>query len=308
MSKTLKIWLFTDGKTGHEKQSRAFLEMLGKKYSIREQFIDVSNVGWTRSFLGFLGINLPITISIEKPDIIIGTGHGTHLPMLAARRIHQGKVVVIMKPSLPLQLFDLCIIPMHDKPPSRDNVVITNGPISTIKYSKEQDERLGLIMLGGPSKHFSWSNEKVLFQILEIIMDSSNRDLQWDLTTSRRTPPSIIEKLRSESLANLSLHSFEETPPGWIEKKLLSHGQVWVTQDSFSMVHEAVQSGAKVGLLELPANRISSFTHRHKFKRENIEPAVSFSEWQRHKTLKPSTRDKIKEDDICAQSMSILSI
>lgn len=308
MDKELKIWLFTDGKIGHEKQSRAFLGMLRKEYSIREEFIDVSNIGWARSILGFFGVKLPISTSIDHPDIIIGTGHGTHLPMLAAKRKHQGKIVVIMKPSLPLKLFDLCLIPRHDKPPSRDNIVLTNGPMSSIEYSEEQDERLGLIMLGGPSKHFGWSNEVVLLQILEILEDASNRDLQWDLTTSPRTPPFVLEKLRSEKLANLNLHPFDETPPGWIEKKLRSHGQAWVTQDSFSMVHEAIQSGTKVGLLELPANRIPSFARQPKLKRENIGSAVLFSEWQKLKSLKPSTVDVTEKDDLFTQSTSILSI
>ena len=49
-----------------------------------------------------------------KPDIAIGAGHKTHLYLLAIKRCFGAKIVVILKPSLPLKFFDLCVIPKHD--------------------------------------------------------------------------------------------------------------------------------------------------------------------------------------------------
>ena len=39
---------------------------------------------------------------LPTPDIVLGAGHRTHLSLLAARRVHRGKAVVLMRPSLPL--------------------------------------------------------------------------------------------------------------------------------------------------------------------------------------------------------------
>lgn len=303
-----KVWLFTDGKIGHEKQSKAFVEILRKQYSISEEIIDVSGICFVQSIKWFLGFTPPIQTLLDTPDLIIGTGHRTHFPMLAARRIYKGKIIVIMKPSMPLKFFDLCLIPKHDRPKIEKNVLITNGPLSSIKSSKNQNEKAGLIMLGGPNKQFTWSNENILNQIYEIIEDKSNRELNWQLTTSRRTPPHFIELLRQARFPNLSLFTFDETPTNWIEKALAQHATVWVTQDSFSMIYEAIQSGAKVGLLEMPPKRNSLFYRSSKFKDENLFSAVTFSQWKLEKCMSTPTYDTNNDEDLCTKSISILGI
>ena len=83
----LKVWLFTDGKIGHEKQSKAFVKILRKRYSIIEEIVDVSGICFVQSIKWFLGFKPPIRTSLDTPHLIIGTGHRTHLPMLAARRM-----------------------------------------------------------------------------------------------------------------------------------------------------------------------------------------------------------------------------
>lgn len=307
-NRTLNAWVFTDEKVGHEKQSRAFLEILRNKYQVNEEFFKITRRGWINAFMVFCGFRSEQANLSEKPDIIIGTGHRTHIHMLAARRRHKGKIVVILKPSLPLNWFDLCIIPMHDSPPLRNNVIITEGAVSIIKHSENKNKNLGLVMLGGPNKQYNWSNKKVLSQISEIIGDDSNRDMQWKITTSRRTPISILEEFKGAGLTKIDLFPFEQTPSGWVEETLLSHDQVWVTQDSFSMIQDAIQSGGKVGILELDRRKKFSCLRKRKLKTQNLDHVTLFTKWRKTKSLKSSKQNGERLKILCSQSVLILDI
>ena len=59
---------------------------------------------------------------LPKPDILLGAGHATHLDIITAKLKFGGKSVIIMKPTLPYCMFDLCLIPKHDNPPKRENI------------------------------------------------------------------------------------------------------------------------------------------------------------------------------------------
>ena len=93
---------------------------------------------------------------LPSPDLLLGAGHRTHLSLLAARRSRGGKAVVLMQPTLPLYLFDLCLIPEHDGIAPRKNVVLTRGALNRIRPSDRQESGQGLLLVGGPSAHFGW--------------------------------------------------------------------------------------------------------------------------------------------------------
>ena len=81
--------------------------------------------------------------------------------MLNARRVRGGKVVVLMKPSLPAAWFDLCVIPAHDRPRRADNILVTRGVLNRVRHDGCKDARAGLILVGGPSAHVTWSGAAV---------------------------------------------------------------------------------------------------------------------------------------------------
>ncbi len=58
-----------------------------------------------------------------------------------------GKILVIMKPSLPLKLFDLCVIPKHDGIMESSNVIVTESSLINIESKKIKKENLGLFLL-----------------------------------------------------------------------------------------------------------------------------------------------------------------
>jgi hypothetical protein len=244
----LVIWRLIDGKAGHEKQSQGLAEALGRHVAVKIHEIRVSSP--LSSLFGWLLGRFPAGHGLPDPHLLIGAGHRTHLALLAARRACGGRAVVLMQPSLPLPLFDLCLIPAHDQPPARGNVIATRGALNTARPSRQHDAGLGLILVGGPSAHFDWQSHQVADNIAEIV--GKMPAVHWRLTTSRRTPDDFLTGLRQADLPNLEILPFDATPPGWLESELARAGQAWVTEDSVSMVYEALTAGCAVGLLRPP--------------------------------------------------------
>ena len=247
----MAIWIISDGKPGHLNQSLGLanaLQHLRPEHSIST----LQPLSLSAALKALLLGRYPSTDTLPVPDYIIGAGHSTHLSLLAAARVTGGKSLVLMKPSLPLGLFDYCLIPQHDNPPTRTNVIITRGALNKIRPRPITFGR-GMILIGGPSTHFLWDNEKVAQQVRQIIADTSR---QWLLTTSRRTPQVLCEQLQLMACANLEVVPQEQTGPSWLADHLPGKEQCWVTQDSVSMVYEALTGGCSTGIMPLtPANK-----------------------------------------------------
>lgn len=249
----LVIWRLIDGKPGHEKQTTGLAQAIARLTPARIHSLRAPDL-----LPCLRDLILKRCTGAEKlpaPDLILGAGHSTHLALLAARRARGGKAICLMRPSLPLGLFDLCLIPNHDRPPARDNVIATRGVLNAVVPSDRHDLKRGLFLIGGTSSHYHWGNAEVARQVLTLARE--HPDIQWQLTTSRRTPEDFVDHLEAERPNNLSLHPHTETPPGWLEAALAEAGSCWVTEDSVSMVYEAFTAGCTVGLLRLPSHRPS---------------------------------------------------
>ena len=258
--RTIVIWRILDGRPGHENQVIGLTEAIQRIRNVEvcDIRLDDERKGLRRILSGGLA---PLS-SLPAPDLLIGAGHSTHLPLLAYSRRFGGRTVVIMKPSLPVGLFDLCLIPEHDTLcfPA-NNVVRTEGALNRVRPSDRHDSEYGLILIGGPSKHFHWSDEKVIRQVQAIAATSG---IRWTIAASERTPESFLKNLQSH-LPNIALKTPRDTSSGWLPGQLEQAGTVWVTCDSMSMIYEALTAGAQVGLLELDSaspGRISSNIQR----------------------------------------------
>ncbi|MFN3595388.1 MAG: ELM1/GtrOC1 family putative glycosyltransferase, partial [Thiobacillaceae bacterium] len=114
----LTLWRLIDGKPGHEKQSLGLAQALQRLAAARWYDVRVHGTAFAsvRAALQWALRRFPAGHGLPAPDLILAAGHATHLPALAARRAYGGRIVVLMRPSLPLALFDLCLIPAHDQP------------------------------------------------------------------------------------------------------------------------------------------------------------------------------------------------
>lgn len=151
-----------------------------------------------------------------------------------------------------LHLFDLCLIPRHDLRPGRDytdtGIFPTHGALHPMRPDPSIPKDITLILIGGPSKDFDWDDEAMLNQLSDISINTPGNIV---LTTSRRTPTGFAEKIQT-AVPEITVVPVEETQPGWVARHLAHASATWVSQDSVSMVYEALGAGAPVGVLAVP--------------------------------------------------------
>jgi len=235
--------------------------------------------------------------ALPNPDLLIGTGNATHLPMLIARRRRGGRTVVLMKPAIPMAWFDLVIAPAHDRLSPRDNLLTTRGALNRMRPAKHKDAGEGLILIGGPEREHPWEPDMLEAQITAIV--DRHRDVQWCAASSRRTPPEFLPQLRGLKRTNLDTAAVDDVHADWLPKRLASAATVWVTEDSVNMLYEALSAGAATGLLSMPRR------DRRESKR-NLGGGLlaegfvtSFADWQQGRTLIAPT-EPLDEAGRCA--------
>jgi len=290
----LNIWRFTDGKSGHDSQSNGLCIAIGELLPIKQ--FDLSTDSLTNCIKNLLFKEFPMGKNLPDPDIIIGAGHGTHLTMLAAKYIRKGKTIILMKPSLPFYLFDVCVIPKHDCPPKNKNIIETTGALSSIKLNKNKTKKLGLILIGGPSSHYQWDSKSIVKQIDEIT--STHTDINWTIADSPRTPKNLMPMISTINKKNTSKLNFNTQPNKDIKKLVYAAEIIWVSPDSVSMVFEALTSGALVGLLNIKGNKKSRI---HKAVKHLIlnDHVTTFISWGKRNKLKNNTME-LNEARRCA--------
>ena len=236
----MRILILSDGKKGHENQSLGLAEAILRR---REGSYEISRIE-----------DAPLgPQNSHQINLIIAAGHGTHPFLIRSARRHRCPSVVIMKPSLPSFLFSHCLVPEHDLKPGKKtpkNYIPTKGALNRISETIPEKEAKGLIMLGGPSKHFTWQTEPLLEAIASIVL--SHPELIWTVGDSRRTPESVLPELAEKGLP-LSIASHKEATGTWLMDQLLASQVAWITPDSTSMLSEALTAGCKLGTLPLPA-------------------------------------------------------
>ena len=255
------VWAITDGRAGHRSQIDGLVSQLKRRVPVDVHEIPGERLKFRRTCRDLFHSRFPAGISAPDPTLILAAGHVTHLPALAARRARGGNAVILMRPSIPCGMFDLCLIPEHDLHTgfgrlSRLNVVKTRGVLNAISKATNADASRGLILIGGPSRHHAWSDDAVLQQVTELITTAPS-SVRWTLTTSRRTPFSLTHHVSELSRETVNVVPLHETGPGWLAHQLATHQTVFVSEDSVSMIYESLTSGADVGLLSVPRVRRS---------------------------------------------------
>ena len=215
------LWLITDNKPGHRSQLQGLAQALAARTAVETHWIDAP-AGRSALWQWLAGRFAP-GAALPDPDFILVAGHRTHLAGLAARRARGGKLIALMRPSLPLGWFDLCVIPQHDKPPARANVIATRGVLNTARPSAEREAGKGLFLIGGPSKHHGWDRPALLAQIDAIL--TATPAMRWTLTTSRRTPADTESALLALREHGVDVRPVRDTPPGWAMEQVARSAQ-----------------------------------------------------------------------------------
>jgi len=299
---TYKIWkygrvkhilILSDGKAGHIRQSEALARIVQQVYQqkmqdaeITVQQIDFKN-GFSRlaflflSFFAgryscqgclgclrrFLSSQVSCELLKQTPDCIISCGSSLAAVNFILARENLAKSLVIMRPAfLGFRRFDLVIIPRHDYPLRKRNVLVIDGALSftpadylnqhgqalrqRLGVKNEDDQQFLGLLLGGDTKNFRLSPDTVRKVIWQLKMVSQQLGLGLLVTTSRRTSPTIEaivkEELGSFSSTRLLVIANEKNIPEAVGGILSLSSAVVVSPESISMISEAVQAARYV--------------------------------------------------------------
>lgn len=286
------IWCLMDGRTGHQNQVLGLAEALDRHIPVNIKPVDVSSL-WKQ-----VRQSVSPQATTQPPALVIGAGHRSHVPLMRISRKTGAKSIVLMKPTVSLQRFDLCLIPsVHELATLPANVVETTGVLNRIQPSHNQRPGEGLCLIGGPSSHYSWSDHNVMRQVEKVVADKS---INWTIATSRRTPAAFVQQAH-DLCPHITVVQPNEVDRDWLPTSLASVSTAWVSEDSVSMVYEALTAGAQVGIIELARKRINRVTEcTDSLVRDGR--VIRWHRWRHTKQL-PTNSHKLNEADRCAQAI-----
>ena len=261
-----KAIILTDGKAGHENQSKAFARSLGLDFELvpvkfKSPFhkalsylldrLGVRTVGLLQGLDDILHSSTP---PLTHSSTVIGTGSGTFYAAKAlARRIGAKCGVVLYPRGYALSSFDCILAPSFDNPAERPNVVeipanlVANdaefyekGVASfAARHAGPTDNLVGVIV-GGPNKCSSMSADWMKARLDEIF--AANKGAQMCVTTSRRTPADVEAVVDSYPWDYKLIYSKDHFNPIPAFVKLAK--RLYVTAESTGMLSEACTFGS----------------------------------------------------------------
>ena len=222
--------------------------------------------------------------NIEKEfDIIISCGRKSVIPSIYLKKNSDRKVINIhiQDPKVSLHNFNFVVAPEHDGL-SGDNVLQTKGAIhyltkkeitshtNYLKSRLESNKDYFLLILGGPTKHYDYTEMNIL-NILNLFNNLViKNNLQGIVIPSMRTPKNIIE-LSKNILDKNNLVIDVIDKKAYLSALSLAK-YICVTCDSTSMISEAALTGKPIYVADIPTKkndkRIKKF--RELFSKMNI--------------------------------------
>ena len=256
-----KAIVLTDGKAGHENQSKAFARALGFDFELvpvkfkgrfakaMSYLYDRLGVSSTRLLEGLDNLD-----SLGKPRVVLGTGSGTFYAAKALAKKLGAKCGVVLYPrGYRLSSFDCILAPAFDNPAKRLNVV--EIPVNLVandaafyergvtafkeRYHDATDNLVGVIV-GGPNKCSTMTPEWMKARLDEIF--AANPGAQLCVTTSRRTPPDVEALVDAYPWAYKLIYSRDHFNP--IPAFVQLAKRLYVTAESTGMLSEACTFGS----------------------------------------------------------------
>ncbi len=295
---TYKIWkygrerevlILSDGKAGHLRQSERLAKLIDRQLANRgiktNLFVQEarfrSNIAkfiFSRAaiFSGkyqFPGCLRCLRLALTKeswtqlmrfsPDIIISAGGSISAVNYLLAKENQAKSIVLMRPAnLSLKKFDLVIMPGHDRPVRRNNVVVTEGALNLIDvdYLNEKSKKIEQtnllkgrvsspcigVLIGGNSKKFSIDAPDIIELSGQIKKSAEELNADLLISTSRRTPPEAEQAVKNEfadyQRCKLLVVANENNNPDVVGGILGLSGIIICSPESISMISEAVSA------------------------------------------------------------------
>lgn len=269
-----RVLILTDGKAGHENQSKAFARALGCEFDLVEVHFKSKFHKALSYLLDRTGVRAMTLLSTAvdcnrlqpKPVAVIGTGSGTFYAVKALARKLGVKCGVVLYPrGYDIASFDCVLAPAFDRPKSAANVIeipanlVANDEAFYSKGIEDFKAHYGkcsndgmfecsnavAVIVGGPNKCSTMTPEWMKTQ-LDSIFNSNNQtiehsNIQYWVTTSRRTPPEVEAVVDSYPWDYKLLYSKDHFNPIPAFVKLAK--KLYVTAESTGMLSESCTFG-----------------------------------------------------------------
>ncbi len=203
-------------------------------------------------------------------DAVVACGSKLTPVALWLSRENLAKTVIVMKPSFPYQFahFDLVILPKHDHAGNlkSHHIRTTVAPnLSDIDHLNHHRQKLAdvlhlngksrlSIFIGGDSKSYKLEKSKMENWLNTLAELSRKKHMEFMITTSRRTGAGIDALVREKTAKNpnckLMVIANEKNIEGITYGMLASSDVAVVTEDSVSMISEALSAGKRVIVLK----------------------------------------------------------
>lgn len=301
-----RVLILTDGKAGHENQSKAFARSLGCEADVVEIRFRSAVAKALSYLLDHVGVRtlalfspLPPGTIPERTDMpcgysaVIGTGSGTFYAAKAVAKKLGVKCGVVLYPrGYELSSFGAILAPAFDNPPHAPNIVeipanlVANddafyekGVADFRSRHVPGDKPAYAVIIGGPNKCSTMTAEWTKGVLDGIFADTP--DCEHWVTTSRRTPPDVEALVDSYPWDYKLIYSKDHFNP--IPAFVRLARRLYVTAESTGMLSEACMCGsAEVFALD------NLSPGPHKFRRfvENLR-AGGYVEGSRKVDLRP---------------------
>ena len=277
-----KVLILTDGKAGHENQSKAFARALGCEFDLVEihfksAFHKALSYLFDRFGIHTLSLFPSFDIRHPTPDTqttnheplttnheycaVIGTGSGTFYAAKSLARKMGVKCGVVLYPrGYRIASFDCVLAPAFDRPAPAPNVITI--PVNLVASDeafyaagteafrarhKPSEKPAVAVIVGGPNKCSTMSADWMKDQLERIFADTPDAE-HW-VTTSRRTPPEVEAVVDSLPFDYKLLYSKDHFNPIPAFVKLAR--TLYVTAESTGMISESCTFGtAEVRVLD----------------------------------------------------------
>ena len=199
-------------------------------------------------------------------DMVISCGRKSVIPSIHLKNSLKKKVISIhiQDPKVNLKNFNYVIAPEHDELIG-ENVFSTKGAIHYLtkeeinNHTNYLQDRLlpgkkyFLLILGGPTKHYDYSDRNILniFNLFNNLVEKNN--LQGIIVPSMRTPKKIIDLAKSYFDKNQIIITEVDKKAYLSSLRLADY--IVVTCDSTSMISEAAITGKPIYVAQFPTIR-----------------------------------------------------
>lgn len=268
----LHVWVLSDNQPGHFNLSRGIVAALERIQPVEVHELEVSlRMGLARNPMRFLlnhSVTLPspgwLSLFYVMPDLpavpcdlVVSAGGKTSFANAwLARRMGAKNIFAGSLRRLLPTLFDVVVTLEPIEPASPNNLVLDLPPSAIEAAQVEQqgralrdrlglgDEKLWTVMVGGNGAGYRYreSDWQQLARVLDDLGERYNR--RWLLLGSRRTGRDA-ERVLQASIGRsrvAAIHGYEAGGDAVVEACLGAAERVFVTEDSMTMITEAICS------------------------------------------------------------------